>query len=147
MALIDTIDQDLASAMKEGDAPRTGVLRLLKNALKNEQIKSGNELGEAEALKILQREAKQRKDSIAQFTKGGRSDLVESEEQELAIIEEYLPQQMEEAELQQLVDAVIEEIKATDMTQMGAVIGAVMQRAAGRADGAAVSRLVRQKLA
>jgi len=146
MSLMGKIDTDLASSMKEGDAQRTGVLRLLKNALKNEQIKAGKELSNDEALKVVQREGKQRKDSIAQFTQGGRSDLVESEERELAIIENYLPQQMEEAELAQLVDAVITEINATDMAQMGAVIGAVMQRAAGRADGAAVSQLVRQKL-
>lgn len=147
MALPEQIDQDLTTSMKDGEAVRTGVLRLLKNALKNEQIKAGHDLSEAEALKVLQREAKQRKESVAQFTQGNRSDLVESEERELEIIEKYLPQQMDETELAQLVDAVITEINATDMSQMGAVIGAVMQRAAGRADGAAVSALVRQKLA
>lgn len=145
MALIDQIDTDLASSMKEGVAARTGVLRLLKNSIKNEQIKAGHDLSEAETLKVLQREAKQRKDSITQFKNGGREDLAESEQRELAIIEAYLPQQMSEAELAALVDTVIAETGATP-AQMGVVIGEVMKRAAGQADGAAVSQLVRQKL-
>ncbi len=125
---------------------RTAVLRLIKSSLKNEQIKLGHELTEAEALKVVQREAKQRKDSIAQYAQGGRTDLAESEQHELTIIESYLPQQMSEAELTALVDAVIAETSA-NATQMGMVIGAVLQRAEGRADGTAVSQLVRQKLA
>lgn len=145
MALINQIDTDLASSMKEGEAARTGVLRLLKNSLKNEQIKAGHELSEAEALKVLQREAKQRKDSITQFKQGGRDDLADSEQQELTVIEAYLPKQMGEDELAALVDAVIAETGATP-AQMGVVIGEVMKRATGKADGAAVSQMVRQKL-
>jgi uncharacterized protein len=145
MALIDQIDTDLASSMKEGEAARTGVLRLLKNSIKNEQIKAGHDLSEPEVLKVLQREAKQRKDSIAQFKQGGRDDLADTEQQELAVIETYLPQQMSETELTVLVDTVITETAATP-AQMGVVIGEVMKRAAGQADGAAVSQLVRQKL-
>jgi uncharacterized protein YqeY len=147
MVLLEQIDQDLASSMKEGTPERTGVLRLLKNALKNEQIKAGHELSDTEALKVLQREAKQRKDSITQYQQGNRTDLAEAEQKELTIIEAYLPQQMSEAELAQLVDAVITESQAKSVTQMGMVIGEVVKRAAGRADGAAVSHLVRQKLA
>lgn len=147
MGLFATIDQDLIAAMKAGEADRTAVLRLLKNSLKNEQIKSGQELSDEQALKVLQREAKQRKDSIEQYTKGGRADLAESEQAELAIIDTYLPQQMDEAELGQLVDAVIAETGASSMQQMGMVIGAVMQRVEGRTDGGKVSQVVRQKLA
>jgi len=145
MSLMGKIDTDLASSMKEGEAARTGVLRLLKNSIKNEQIKAGHDLSEAEVLKVLQREAKQRKDSINQFKQGGRDDLADSEQQELAIIETYLPQQMGEDELATLVDAVITETGATP-AQIGVVIGEVMKRAAGKADGATVSQLVRQKL-
>ena len=147
MALPTQIDQDLATSMKEGVVARTAVLRLVKSSLKNEQIKLGHELSEAEALKVLQREAKQRKDSIEQYRAGNRADLAESEQHELTIIEAYLPQQMSPDELEQLVDSVIAETNATGVAQMGAVIGAVLARAKGRADGAAVSQLVRQKLA
>ena len=146
MPLQQQIDQDLASSMKEGDAARTSILRLLKNSLKNEQIKLGHELSEEETLKVLQREAKQRRDSIEQFKAGGRDDLVESEQAELSAVEAYLPQQMSEGELEALVDEVIQETGASSPAQMGQVIGAVLKKAQGRADGGAVSKLVRQKL-
>jgi uncharacterized protein YqeY len=146
MPLSAQIDQDLTTSMKEGQAVRTGTLRLIKNALKNEQIKLGHELTEAEVLKVLQREAKQRRDSITQYQAGNRADLADAEQQELAIIEAYLPDQMGETELAKLVETVISELGATGPAQMGAVIGAVMQRAGGRADGGAVATQVRQKL-
>jgi hypothetical protein len=146
MSLQTQIDQDLTASMKEGVVARTSVLRLLKSSLKNEQIKLGHELTEAETLKLLQREAKQRKDSITQYQAGDRDDLAEAEKQELAIIEGYLPNQMSEAELTDLVKTVVAETKTTDQTQMGVVIGAVMKRAEGRADGAMVAQLVRQQL-
>jgi uncharacterized protein YqeY len=146
MALVSQIDQDLTTSMKEGMADRTAVLRLLKSSLKNEQIKLGHELSEEEALKVVQREAKQRKDSIAQYQQGGRNDLVDAEQGELTLIEAYLPAQMSEEELSQLVNKVIADTNATGVAQMGVVIGAVLKQAAGQADGAAVSRLVRQKL-
>lgn len=147
MSLLSQIDQDIAASMKEGVASRTATLRLIKNSLKNEQIKVGHELSEAEALKVLGREAKQRRDSIEQYTAGGRTDLADAEKLELSIIESYLPQQMGDEELAQLADSVIAETGATGVTQMGMVIGAVIQRAEGRADGTRVSQLVRQKLA
>jgi uncharacterized protein YqeY len=146
MSLIGQIDRDLATSMKEGTAERTGVLRLLKSALGNEQIKMGHILLKGEVFKVLQREAKQRRDSIAQYRQGGREDLAEAEQKELEIIEGYLPDQMGEDELKQLVDAVIAETGATTPAQMGLVMAVVMHRAAGQADGAAVSALVRQKL-
>ena len=146
MSVIDQIEQDLATSMKEGVASRTSVLRLVKNSLKNEQIKVGHELDDGEVLKVLQREAKQRKDSIEQYKNGGRDDLAESEQHELTVIEAYLPQQMESSELEEIVDEVIKDTGAEGMPQMGMVIGAVLKKTAGRADGAAVSQLVRQKL-
>ena len=146
MALADQINEDLITSMKEGVASRVAVLRLIKSSLKNEQIKLGHELSEAEVLKVVQKEAKQRKDSITQYRDAKREDLATAEEAELEIINAYLPQQMDESELVQLVDDVIKETDTTDMTQMGVVIGAVMQRAAGRADGATVSHAVRKRL-
>ena len=146
MTLIPQINQDLAVSMKKGATAHIATLRLVKNALQNEQIKLGHELSDDEALKVMQREAKQRRESIEQYRAGGRTDLVDSEQQELAIIETYLPQRLGPKELEQLVDRAIADIGATTEAQMGAVIGAVMQQAHGRADGATVAQLVRQKL-
>ncbi|HEX7259905.1 MAG TPA: GatB/YqeY domain-containing protein [Candidatus Saccharimonadia bacterium] len=146
MALRDTINQNLTASMKEGDALHTGVLRMLKSSLQMEQIKLGHELTEAEVLKVLQREAKQRKEAIIQYEQGGRDDLVAGENQELEIIEAYLPKQMDDAELEAVVKAVISETGAKDITQLGVVMSAVMQRTEGRADGAKVAQYVRQSL-
>lgn len=140
------IDQDLTASMKEGVVARTSVLRLLKASMQNEQIKLGHELSEAEVVKVLQREAKQRRDSIEQYRSGGRDDLADSEQHELDVIQAYLPDQMPEEELAGVVDAVITELGAEGLSQMGVVIGAVMKRVNGRADGAAVSQLVRTRL-
>lgn len=145
MSLQTQIDQEIALSMKEGTATLTGVLRLIKNALKNEQIKLRRELGEAEELKIVQREAKQRKDSIMQYEEAGRTDLADVEKAELLVIQKYLPSQMSDSELSTLVDQVIADVSA-DKTQMGVVIGQVMKLAEGKADGGAVSAMVRQKL-
>lgn len=147
MALIDQISSATATAMKAGQADRVAVLRLLSNSMANERIKTGADLDETAQLKVVQREAKQRKDSIEQYQKADRADLVAEEQAELAIIEEYLPVQMDQAELESMVDAVIAAQGATSMAQMGSVIGAVVAQAAGRADGAQVSAVVRQKLA
>jgi hypothetical protein len=146
MTLSQQIDQDAATSMREGVAARTAVLRLLKAALKNEQIKLGHELTEGEELKVLQREAKQRKDSIEQYSNAGRTDLADSEQHELTIIESYLPQQMSEEELAEVVNRVIDDTGAEGLPQMGVVIGAVMNEVEGRADGATVARLVKERL-
>jgi uncharacterized protein YqeY len=146
MTLSEQLTADLGDSMKAGNSAKTGVLRLLKSSLKNEQIKLGHELGNDEVLKVLQREAKQRRDSIDQYQTAGRSDLVAIEEAELAIIQTYLPQAMSPAELEQVVDEVIAQVGATDAKQMGAVIGGVMQRVGARAEGGTVSQLVRSKL-
>ncbi len=146
MSLMQQLDQDLTTAMKGGDAARTGVIRLIKNGFKNEQIKLGHDLSEDEALKVVAREAKQRRDSIEQYLKANRKDLADAEQAELEIINSYLPKQMDEKELGIIVDSVIAETGASGPAQMGQVIGAVMQKVAGAADGAAVSNLVRARL-
>lgn len=146
MSLTDQISKDLANALRGGDTARVGVLRLLLSSLKNEQIKQGGELTDAVALKVLQREAKQRRDSIEAYREAERTDLVDYEQAELKLIEEYLPAGMSEAELDQLIQSVITETGAADIKQMGVVIGAVLQRAGGRADGSLVSQKVRQHL-
>jgi uncharacterized protein YqeY len=136
----------MEASMKAGDTARTGTLRLLRGAVKNEEIKIGHPLDESEVLKVLGREAKQRRDSVEAYEQGGRDDLVDKEKAELAVIGEYLPAAMSEEELGRLVDEVAGQLGATDMKQMGAVIGAVMAKVGGWADGGAVAQLVRKRL-
>lgn len=143
MNIAERLMQDLATSMKAGDADKTGVLRLLRSSLKNEQIKAGHELSDDEAMKVLQREAKQRRDSIEQYRSAGRDDLATKEEAELTIVNEYLPQALSEDELRVIIDEVVSQ---NADAQMGAVIGAVMQRVGARAEGGTVSRLVRERL-
>jgi uncharacterized protein YqeY len=147
VTLAEQLTEGMKASMKAGDATRTGVLRLLRGALKNEEIKVGHPLDEAEALKVVQREAKQRRDSMEAYRAADRVDLVAVEEGELAIIQTFLPEAMSEAELAAVVAEVVAELGATDAKQMGAVIGGVMKRVGARADGGAVARLVREKLA
>lgn len=147
MTIAERLTEDMKASMKAQDADRTGVLRLLRGSLKNEEIKVGHQLSEEEALKVLQREAKQRRDSVEAYQSAGRTDLAEREEAELTVIKGYLPEVMSEDELAKVVDEVIAETGATDAKQMGAVIGGVLKRVGARADGAVVSKLVREKLA
>jgi len=144
MTIAEQITQDLTASMKAGDTARTGTLRLLRAAFKNEEIKLGHTLSDDESLKVLQREAKQRRDSIDQYRAAQRPELAEREEAELEIIQTYLPQPLSEDELR----AIVAEVATAqgDGAQMGAVIGAVMQRVGARAEGGTVSRLVRERL-
>ncbi|HSX02778.1 MAG TPA: GatB/YqeY domain-containing protein [Candidatus Saccharimonadia bacterium] len=146
MTIAEQLTEDMKTSMKAGTADRTGALRLLRSAIKNEEIKLGHALSDDEALKLLQREAKQRRDSIEQYQAAGRDELAAVEEAELAIIGAYLPQPLTEAELKALVAEVATAQGATTPAQMGAVIGEVMRRAGARAEGGAVSRLAREQL-
>ena len=147
MTIAEQLTDDMKASMKAGDTARTGVVRLLRSSMKYEEIKLGHPLEEAEALKVLQREAKQRRDSIDAYKAAGRDDLVSQEESELKLISRYLPEALSESEVSAIVDEVIAETGATDMKQMGAVIGGVMKRAGAKAEGGLVSKLVREKLA
>ncbi len=143
----EQITEDMKTSMKAGEAERTGVLRLLRSAFKNEEIKQGAPLDEAGVIKVLTREAKQRRDSIAAYETAGRQDLADTEQAELAIIQTYLPEAMTESELEGVVDKVIAEVGATSMAQMGQVIGAVMKEVGAKAEGGAVSAMVKRRLA
>ena len=147
VTIAEQLTEDMKTSMKAGEAQRTGVLRLLRGALKNEQIKLGHELDADEAMRVLQREAKQRRDSIAAYRSAGRGDLAAVEEAELAVIQGYLPEVMSDKDLARLVDEAVEETGANDVKQMGMVMGVVMKRAGARADGGTVSKLVRERLA
>jgi uncharacterized protein len=146
MRLTDQLTEDMKTAMKAGETDRLATVRLLRGAMKNEEIKLGHTLSDDDALKVLQREAKQRRDSIEQYRAASRDDLAGKEEAELAIVQTYLPQPLTEAELGVMIEEVITRLGVTDMKQMGAVVGAVMGRAGARAEGGMVSKLVREKL-
>jgi uncharacterized protein YqeY len=147
MNLKEQIVVDLTVAMKAKDAARTSTLRMLKAAIVNRQIEKGGELDDEELMKLLRSQAKQRRDSVEQYEKGGRRDLVDKELAEIAVIEGYLPQAASQEEIDKAVAAAIAETGATSVKEMGAVMKAVMPRLAGKnADGRAVSETVKKKL-
>jgi len=152
MDTLEQIRQDIKTAMKGRDAETLRVLRSLKAKLMEREIserKSGEEvaLSEAQVAEVLMKAAKQRKESIEQFEQGGRPELAESEQRELAIIESYLPEMMSEEELRKLVKQRISELGATGPGDIGNVMGSLMGELQGRADGALVSKVVKQILA
>ena len=136
----------MKAAMKAGEKERLGTLRLLRSELQNATIAKGEALTEDEAMSVLQRQAKQRRDAIAAFEEGGRDDLVASEQQELKIIEGYLPAQMTDEEIEAGVRDAIERTGASDMSDMGQVMGVLMDELQGRAAGKRVSAVVRRLL-
>ena len=147
MGLPQDINAAITAAMKARDQVRLDPLRMLKTALTNKQIEKGRDLDDAEALQVVASLVKQRRESIEQFRKGGRSDLVDKEAREITILEAYLPPAMDTAELDALVQAAITETGATSPKDMGRVMKDLMPRLAGRgADGKAVNELVRRKL-
>lgn len=146
MGLSEQLTEDMKTSMRAQDASRTGTLRLLRGAIKNEEIKLGHSLSDDEVQKVLVREAKQRRDSITAYEAAGRQDLVATEASELEIISGYLPKLLTEAELSKMVDDVIAETGASDQKAMGQVIGAVKARAGAAADGAMLAGMVKAKL-
>jgi uncharacterized protein YqeY len=135
------------SAMKSKDAARLSVLRMMKAAIRNKEIDTRQELEDAQAIQVLLSLIKQRKDSIEQFTKGGRLELADKEAEEIKVIEEYLPAAVTDEEIGRVVDAVIGETAVTSIKDMGKVMKACMARFAGRpVDGAKISELVKARL-
>jgi len=147
MALVQTIRDDMTTAWRAGDVRRRDTLRLLIAALDYARIAAGHELNDDEAVATLQREARQRRDSIEQYSAGGRDDLVRAEQAELDIITSYLPATLSEGELAELTRAMILEVGASGPSDLGKVMGPLMKRVAGRADGGQVNALVREMLA
>jgi uncharacterized protein YqeY len=147
MRLREKISQDLVSAMKSKDAERLSVIRMMKAAVRNKEIDSRQELEDAQVLQVLLSLIKQRKDSIEQFGKGGRQDLVDKETAEIKVIEEYLPAGVTDEEIASAVTTVIAETGAVSVKDMGKVMKACMARFAGRpVDGGKISELVKAKL-
>ena len=147
MALREKLDEDLKSAMRAKDSLRMNTVRALKSAIKYREIELMKPLDEAGILGVLGTEVKRRRDSVEQYRAGHREDLATKEEQEIAILQAYLPAQLGEAELRAKVDEVVERIGAQGMKDMGAVMKALLPEVQGRADGKVVSELVKQRLA
>lgn len=147
MALKEKILEDIKNAMKNKEAERLSAIRFLQAAVKNREIElRPNAITDQDVMGVIKKLAKQRKDSITEFEKAGRNDLVEKEKFELSVLEEYLPQQMSEAQVAAIVDEAIKSLGANSPKQMGAVIKEVMAKTAGQADGKMISDLVKSKL-
>jgi uncharacterized protein YqeY len=147
MTLSETIQKDLTTAMKTKDELRLSVLRMVKSAIKYKETEKIRALDETESIQILQTLVKQRKESIDQFTKGGRQDLADKEAKELIIIESYLPAGASDAEMDAAISKAIAETSATSIKQMGAVVKAAKAALEGKTvDGKALSDRVRSRL-
>lgn len=144
--ITDTINKRIIEAMKVGDKLKMSTLKLLSSAMHNAQIKKQENLSEEEELEIVRREAKQRKDSIDAYKKAGADEKAEMEEKELVILQEYLPKDLSSEETGKIVDEVIATLGAENMKDMGKVIGVVLEKCKGKADGKTVSEIVRTKL-
>lgn len=144
--LEDKLMEDYKAAMRAGDAQRKETLRLLRSALKSAEIDKRAPLSEPEVHEVLACQAKQRREAIEQFRQGRREDLVQKEQAELSIIEEYLPAQMSREEIEQLARDVIAEVGASNVREMGAVMSRIMPQVKGRADGKLVNEVVRSLL-
>jgi uncharacterized protein YqeY len=147
VSLIAEIKEQLEDAMREKDAPRRDALRLILSSLQGAEKELQRSLSEGEELQVLQRERKKRVEAAEAFRAGGREEQAEGEEAELEVLEEFMPEPLSEDELEEIVDDVIAEVGATSMRDFGRVMADVMPQVAGRADGSAVSQLVREKLA
>lgn len=143
MPLQEQLNQEIKAAMRARDAERLGTLRMLKSALGYVMIeKKAETIPDADFIAVVQKEVKKRRDAAEQYEKGGRAELAAKEQREIAILEEFLPQPLSETELEQLVRETIAETRASSKKEMGPVIKAVQAKAAGRAEGKAISQMV-----
>lgn len=147
MALFEKVDRDIIETLKAGEKDRLIVLRGLKSDLKYKRIDKGDDLTDEDVISVLASAAKQRRDSIEQFAKGGRSDLVQQERFQLEVITSYLPKQLDENELREIVARAIAEVSAESPQQIGAVMKVVMPQVKGVADGKMVNKLAMEILA
>ncbi len=147
--LSQQITEDMKTAMRDKNTVALNTIRMLRSSIKNAAIEKGGadaELTDPEVVAVIRREVKKRQDAIEQYTAGGRPELAEQEEAEIAVLQGYLPEPLGEAELAAIIDAAIAETGATSRKEMGAVMKLVQERTAGRADGKALSQAVMAKL-
>ncbi|MFC0212078.1 GatB/YqeY domain-containing protein [Paenibacillus chartarius] len=146
MSLSERLNEDMKNAMKSQDKFKLSVIRMVRSAIKNIEIDTKKTLSDDEVLDVLNREIKQRKDSLQEFEKAGRDDLAETVQAEIAVLIEYMPQQLSEEEVKAIVQQTIQEVGASSKADMGKVMGALMPKVKGRADGKLVNQLVQQLL-
>ncbi|OGM18738.1 hypothetical protein A2685_02155 [Candidatus Woesebacteria bacterium RIFCSPHIGHO2_01_FULL_37_10] len=144
--IASTINQKIAEALKAKDEIRLSTLRMLSSALNYERIAKQHDLSEEEELVVVQKEAKKRKDAIEAYEKAGATDRADKEKTELDILKKYLPVEMSAEELVKIINEVVGELRAEGMKDAGKVIGAVMNKVAGRAEGSKVAEIVKSKL-
>jgi len=146
MSLKETLNNDIKTAMKAKDKETLAVLRMIKTAVQAAEIDKKEELNAEEELTILAREAKQRRESLAEFVKAGRDELVAKTEAEIEIVERYLPKQLSVEEVKEVIATVAEKIGATTQKEFGKLMGAVMQELKGKADGNVIKEQVKAHL-
>jgi uncharacterized protein YqeY len=146
MTLLEELRKDMLTALKSGDKDKSQTLKMVVATIKNAQIESEKELSDKDVEKILRKEAKKIEDSIDQYQKMDRDDLVKKEKQDLEIINSYLPELMSDEDVKKVVEKKIEETGAQDMRDMGKVMGAVMKELEGKADGNTVKNIVQSIL-
>jgi uncharacterized protein YqeY len=147
MSLIARLEDELKQAMVARDTDRRNALRLILDSLRSAEKELQRPLHDDEELQVLQRERKRRQEAAEAFRGGGREEQAEAEERELAVLQEFMPEPLSEDDLEEIVDDAIAEVGATSMRDFGRVMADVMPQVSGRADGSAVSQLVREKLA
>lgn len=146
MSLNDRLTEDMKQFMRSGDKFSLSVVRMLRAAIKNVEIDTRRPVEDEGVLDILNREVKQRRDALQEFEKAGRDDLADQARAEIALIQQYLPQQLSDEELQQIVRATVAEVGAVSRSDMGKVMSALMPKVKGRSDGKKVNEAVRQLL-
>ena len=146
MSLKERILQDVKDAMRAKDKPRLATIRLITAAIKQREVDERIELDDTQVLVVLDKMCKQRRESISQFEQAGRDDLAAQEKAELELIQQYLPEQLGEAEINQMIDAAMEQTGASSMKDMGKVMGQLKPKLQGRADMGAISALIKARL-
>ena len=146
LSLLTTLNEDMKQAMRAKDKETLQVIRMLKASIQNEQIKKGQDLNDEEELTVLSREMKQRRDSLTEFEKADRTDLADKVKKEIVIVEKYLPAQLSEDEIRAIVTEAIATTGATSPKEFGKVMGAVMPKVKGKADGNQVNAIVKELL-
>ena len=146
MSLLETIRKDMIEASKKGDVDSTNILKLAIASIKNAEIAKGDKLSDEEILKVLRKEESKIKDSIAEFTKMDRKDLIERESRQLKVISSYLPKLMSREEIEKVVSKAVADTHAEGLKSMGAVMGIVMKELNGKADGSVVKEVVQEFL-
>ena len=146
MSIKKTISEDMKTLMRAKDTARLGAVRLLQASIKQKEVDERIELTDDQVLSVIQKMLKQRKDSIEAYQKANRQDLIDQEQLEIDVLTKYMPEPLSDAEVSKIIDDVIAEVNATDMKDMGKVVGILKSQISGRADMGQVSKIVREKL-